>query len=301
MAHFEATPRYEFEELKKIKGQHAKTLNEQRRQTIQVGNSAKQRLKERIQQRIKTEERRRSSMMLNLGHSASYENADIDNATTFSEFLAATDGTPGSSSKTSRRRPFGKITNSPSFCSPAPCAKAISSSSAELSSNSPIVRGANPLTVMAVEHAMRGQQQKPSPMRHSSPVVLAKAPPRRLNSAVVRDALSDKTEEYHETQCVTNEGPTESSTAKKKKKRDFLHMFKSRRDRNGTNQSAKKSKTRRSIFSRKPEPEEPIYVPPKPEMVVHMACQNACAKLSRGEIDQHQVRFTCCVFAELGY
>lgn len=71
MAHFEATPRYEYEELKKIKGQHVKTLNEQRRQTIQVGNSAKQRLKERIQQRIKTEERRRSSVMLNLGHSGS--------------------------------------------------------------------------------------------------------------------------------------------------------------------------------------------------------------------------------------
>ena len=56
MSRFVATPRYEFEELKQIQGQHVKVLREQRRHTQIIGNSAKQRLQQRLKERVKTEE-----------------------------------------------------------------------------------------------------------------------------------------------------------------------------------------------------------------------------------------------------
>ncbi len=61
---FDATPRFEYEELKQIQGQHVRVLNEQRRHTQLIGDSAKQRLKQRLKERIQTEEVRAVSRNL---------------------------------------------------------------------------------------------------------------------------------------------------------------------------------------------------------------------------------------------
>jgi hypothetical protein len=254
MSRIETTPRFAFEELKQIQGQHTKLVNEQRRFTQQVGDNARLRLQKRLRQRVEQAEKRRHSSVFTM----SKDSCNLENCDTFEQFMAATGGcnsgpssaqsTPGGARRRSqmRRQPLSKLTND----SPA----TFTYRGREKTKNSPVVHSAN----------TKKSDKAPNVHKNNdSPVVRPQTPLRRLNSAIVKEIISAKknassvkdkipacavaitcTTTKSETTTKKNraslasENTNQSKRSVRKTKKRFS-LFRSRRNRNGSDANSR--------------------------------------------------------------